>query len=380
MPEHAFTEALQAATERHPQAKVTLTAALNSNQASHAYLFHGPHGVGKSEAATAFAASLLTEGAHDPQSAFDRASRHSHPDLTWVKPSGAHAMLIDDIAEPVIRGASRTPMEGNKRVFVIERTETMSSDVANRMLKTLEEPAASVHFILLTSEPETVLPTIVSRCQSVRFNAIATKEVAQILEQEGTDPQRAISCAALAGGDLPLARELATEDGDTMRSEAGKIVGCALRGVSGRDRPWESVLARATTAGEQAEAEELERLEARVEAFPKGRERTAAQKEGEQTAHRTARRIRSDSLDLSLRIAALLLRDLAAAATGNADLLLAQDRAETIAKIAEGRQIAPLLEAAEAVDATRNQLRRNVAEDLTLQAMSFRLDRMLSGV
>lgn len=380
MPDHPFTEALQAATARHPQAKVTLTAALNTNQASHAYLFHGPHGVGKSEAATAFAASLLTEGANDKQSAFDRATRHAHPDLTWVKPSGAHAMLIDDIAEPVLRGASRTPMEGNKRVFVIERTETMSSDVANRMLKTLEEPAESVHFILLTAEPESVLPTIASRCQSVRFDAIPTQEVAQTLQQEGVEQLRAESCAALAGGDLPLARELATEEGDAMRSEAGKIVGCALRGVSGRDRPWEAVLARATTAGEQAEAQELELLEARIEAFPKGRERTAAQKEGEQSAHRTARRVRSDQLDLSLRVAALLLRDLATAASGNTDLLLAKDRAETIAKTAAARPLAPLLDAATEVDDTRGMLNRNVAEELTLQALSFRLDRLLAGV
>lgn len=380
MPSAPFTDALLAATARHPQARVSLTSALANNTASHAYLFHGPGGVGKADAARSFAAALLTDGSPNQQSAFDRALRGSHPDFTWVKPSGAHEMRIDDVAEPIIRGATRTPMEGARRVFVIERAETMSDAVANSMLKTLEEPADYAHFILLTSSPGRMLATVVSRCQSVRFDAIPAKAVAEQLASEGVDQARAESCAALAAGDVNLARELANEDGDAMRSEAGRIVGCALRGVSGRERPWEGVLARAVSAGEEAEAAELADLETRVEGFPKGRERAAAQKEGEQSAHRSARRVRSDSLDRSLRIAALLLRDLATAASGNEQLLLAKDRADTITKTAADRPIAPLLDAASEIDDTRKTLRRNVAEELTLQAMSFRLDRMLAGV
>ena len=150
--------------------------------------------------------------------------------------------------------------------------------------------------------------------------------------------------------------------------------------MSGRERPWEGVLSRAQAAGELEEQRTLSRLEADLEAFPKGREKSAAQKEGEQAAHRIARRVRSDSLDRSLRICSLLLRDIAAAAGGAPDLVLAKDRAASIVKSAEGRTLAPLIDAAEATEATRRQLRRNVAEELTLQALSFRLDRLLAGV
>ena len=136
-------------------------------------------------------------------------------------------------------------MEGAKRVFVIDRIETMSDAVANSMLKTLEEPAEYVHFVLMTSQPERVLPTISSRCQSVRFDAVPVSVIATMLIAEGIESDRATSCAALSGGDVALARELASEEGDAMRSEAGRIVGCALRGVSGRERPWEGVLSRA---------------------------------------------------------------------------------------------------------------------------------------
>jgi hypothetical protein len=140
------------------------------------------------------------------------------------------------------------------------------------------------------------------------------------------------------------------------------------------------VLTRGQEAGELAEQRRLEELEASLEAFPKGREKTAAQKEGEQAAHRIARRVRSDSLDKSLRISALLLRDIAAAAGGAPDLVLAQDRTDSIVKSAEGRRVGPLIDAASAVEGTRRQLGRNVAEELTLQALSFRLDRLLAGV
>ncbi|MBJ7459033.1 MAG: AAA family ATPase [Thermoleophilaceae bacterium] len=374
------TQALLAATERHANARALLTSALKTGDASHAYLFHGPRGVGKADAARAFAAALIAEGARDEAASFGRVMRGSHPDLTWVTPSGAHEMLLADIAEPVVRGATRTPMESTKRVFVIERVETMSDAVANSMLKTLEEPAGYVHFVLLTAQPERVLATIASRCQSVRFDAVPVSAITQTLTTEGIDSDRAASCAALSGGDVALARELAGADGDAMRSEAGRIVGCALSGISGSKRPWEAVLTRAQSAGESEEQRTLDRLAADLEAFPKGREKSAAQKEGEQAAHRIARRVRSDSLDKSLRICSLLLRDIAAAAGGAPDLIMARDRAPSIVKSAEGRTLGPLIAAAEETEATRRQLRRNVAEELTLQALSFRLDRLLAGV
>lgn len=370
---------LLAATEQHPQARVMLAAAAQTGIASHAYMFHGPRGTGKAAAARAFAAALLADGASDPASAVQRALNGSHPDLTWVEPSGAHAMVIEDVDEAIVRGATLTPMEGARRVFVIGRAETMSGDVANRLLKTLEEPAAFAHFILLSAQPELVLPTVVSRCQGVRFNALPAGYIAKLLQDEGTEAGRAAGCAALSGGDLLLARELAGDDGDAMRSEAGRIVACALRGVSGRDRPWLEVLNRAVATGERAEAAETVALEERLETLPKGRDKTAAQKEGEQAAHRAARRARTESLDRSLKIAALLLRDLAATAAGAGDQILARDREAAIKKAATGRRIGPLLAAAAELDGTRRQLRRNVSEELTLQALCFRLDGLLAA-
>jgi DNA polymerase III subunit delta' len=114
-------------TERHPHARAVLTPALPPDgRPSHAYLFHGPAGSGKATVARAFAAALLSDGAPDPDSARARVEHGVHPDLTWVTPSGATEMLVSDIDEPVVAAAARTPFEARRRVFVIERAETMN--------------------------------------------------------------------------------------------------------------------------------------------------------------------------------------------------------------------------------------------------------------
>src|SRR5438309_518188 len=144
-------------------------------------------GAGKRSVARAVAAELLTAGSPDPEGARLRALSGSHPDLTWVVPSGAHEILVSDIDQPVVAAASRTPFEGTRRVFVIERVDELGDEAANRMLKTLEEPARFVHLILLTDRLSDLLPTISSRCQLVRFDAPPIEKVAGDVEALGVD-------------------------------------------------------------------------------------------------------------------------------------------------------------------------------------------------
>src|SRR3954462_9410793 len=177
--------------DRYPHARAVLAAAVPpGGQASHAYLFHGPAGAGKREAARAFAAELLAEGAADATDARRRAGAGVPPDLTWVRPSGAAEMLVGDIEEPVIGAATRTPFEARRRVFVIEGADTMNDQAANKLLKTLEEPPPFAHLVLLTDRPGNILPTIASRCQLVRFEPASTAELSQRLQtRHGVAPQ-----------------------------------------------------------------------------------------------------------------------------------------------------------------------------------------------
>ena len=112
--------------------------------------------------ARAFAGELLAKGAKDPANVKVRAEHGSHPDLTWVTPSGAHEMLRRDVADTVVGAASHTPFEAAHRIFVLERVDVMNDEAANALLKTLEEPPSYVVLLLLTNRPTQVLPTIAS--------------------------------------------------------------------------------------------------------------------------------------------------------------------------------------------------------------------------
>src|SRR4051794_1746036 len=243
--------------EAHPHAAAVLGAALRTRP-SHAYLFHGPAGSGKREAAREFAAELLSRGAPGvggSDSAKARALAGVHPDLTWVAPSGAHIMLRGDVDQSVVAAAGHTPFEASWRVFVLERVDTMDDPAANTLLKTLEEPPSYVVLILLTDKPTQVLPTITSRCQGVRFDPLPPLRLAEKLESQGVAPIAARACARLSLGDGERAVALALGEGPALRARAEAFARAALRGEAGRAKPWSEVLDAARTAGRAAEAE-----------------------------------------------------------------------------------------------------------------------------
>jgi DNA polymerase-3 subunit delta' len=363
-----------AGTEDHPQARMVLSTALASGQPSHAYLFHGPAGTGKRTVARAFAAELLAEGAADPDEVRARVMHGAHPDLTWVRPSGAHVMRVDDVEGPVVSAATRTPFEARRRVFVLERVDTMNDEVANRLLKTLEEPAAFVHLILMTDALGRVLETVVSRCQLVRFEPLPAATIAAQLIEEGVPAERAEACARLALGNAARARYLASDEGEQLRAEVERLVTTALSGgTDAGAEPWRPLLARAAAQGEAAEEAVAAEANRRLELEPKGRERKAIEKEFEEAAKRDGRRARRESLELSLTLAALTFRDLICIAEEAPEAVLASDRAPTLAEQAHGRDPRRLREAAERCEDMRQALELNVTEDLALSALGFRL-------
>jgi DNA polymerase-3 subunit delta' len=358
--------------EDHPHARAVLTAALPPDgHPNHAYLFHGPAGSGKREAARELAVALLTEGAADPADAAQRVRSGAHPDLTWVAPSGAAEMLVSDIDEPVVAAATRTPFESRRRVFVIERADTMNDQSANRMLKTLEEPPPFAHLILLTDRVGEVLPTIASRCQLVRFDARPPAALAQKLGRHGIPEPTATACARLALGDGDLAIALAVGQGPAIRDAAEKLVRAALNDDLAR-KPWAPLLAQCKAAGEQAAAEADGRTQAELEMTAK-RDRKRVEREGGERAKRAARRASTAALDLGLRLTGLYLRDLACVADGVPEVAYNADRLEQLQTDAAGRDAQRLRAGIELVDDTRFRLQLNATEELALEALAYRL-------
>jgi DNA polymerase-3 subunit delta' len=362
--------------DAHPHARAVLEPALRAGaHPSHAYLFHGPAGTGKRAIAQAFAAALLADGARDPAGVRERIARGSHPDLTWVRPSGAAEMLVADIEEPVVAAAARTPFESARRVFVIEGVDAMNDQAANRMLKTLEDPPAFVHLLLVSDRREDVLATIASRCQLVRFDPLPPARIAELLTD--TEPQRAQACARLALGDARLAARLASEQGAALRASAEGFARAALS-ASTRERPWLAMLDAAKAAGTSAGERARQRMAGELELLP-AKERKRYEREGLDARRRGERRARTEALDLMLGLAELWLRDVLCVCEGAPELCHALDRVEQLEQDARGRDGARLRDGIELVQDTRLRLRLNVSEELALEALAYRLEALLGG-
>ncbi len=347
-------------------------------RASHAYLFHGPEGAGKRSMARAVAAELLAAGSPDPESARARVISGAHPDLTWVVPSGAHEILVSDIDEPVVAAASRTPFEAGSRVFVIERVDELGDEAANRMLKTLEEPAWFVHLILLTDRLTEVLPTISSRCQLVRFDAPAIEQVAGAVKELGVEWETAKACARLSLGDVVQARELGGEEGRALRAGAQRLARAALAGEASATKPWQELLAAVRGRGD-AVSDQLERQKAAELELSPRKEKKRVESEWTERIRRARRRAETASLDLSLQVIALWYADLAALAWGAEDLVRNVDRmAELRADAQKGADPGTLMRAVELVEETRRRFQLNVSEDLACEALSYRLEEVLA--
>jgi DNA polymerase-3 subunit delta' len=365
--------------DRHPHAGAVLRAAMPpSGNPSHAYLFHGPAGAGKRDAARAFAAELLAEGAADPESARRRALDGVHPDLTWVTPSGAAVMIVADIDEPVVAAATRTPFEARRRVFVIEGADALNDEAANKMLKTLEEPPPFAHLLLLTDRPSNILPTISSRCQHVRFEAATRVELAERLQTKHAVPAHtADACARLALGDANRALRLALGEGPALRAAAEAYARAALHGELHR-RPWTALLDQARARGEAAAAQVTAKIEADAELLPT-KEARRLKKEGETAAKRAHRRAHTETIDHGLQLAALWLRDVACTADGAPELVHHSDRsAEVAADAGHLRSSDAARDAIVLVEDTRTMLILNPSEELALEALASRLERLLN--
>ena len=199
------------------KAKRILRLAFAKGKTSHAYLFQGPEGVGKKLAARAFAAFLHCQAVGREESCGQcpscrKTASGNHPDYSVIEPSGTQ-IKIEQIRE-LKKSLSYPPVEAGDRVVVLpDIHQTMQrAEVANSLLKTLEEPPAHTVFILTAVEAAGILPTIISRCQVIPFYALPYQQVAEVLTAEGVPPDQAYALASIAEGSLGRAKELAKTD------------------------------------------------------------------------------------------------------------------------------------------------------------------------
>jgi DNA polymerase-3 subunit delta' len=327
------------------QAVVRLRRAVE--RPSHAYLLAGPRGSGVLEAARCFAASLVCpDGGCGSCNACRRARSARHPDVIEVEPAGT--FVVVDQVEEMMKEAFTSPFEAERKVIIVTEADRMNEPAANKLLKTLEEPPARTHFLLLSEAPDELLPTVRSRCQRIDFAALSDADVTAALVAAGVEPAAAAAAARLASGRLDRARSLAGPEAGTagiglaaLRAAALEVAGsldgtgaaAALGGES-----LQSVLTDALAGLERDQKTEAKALEKELtEAGYPDRLARRLRRDLEQRQARAARRARTDALAEIVTALEWVYRDALVAGSGTATAALdacAQARQVIVARTA----------------------------------------------
>ncbi|SEA47454.1 DNA polymerase III, delta prime subunit [Desulfuromusa kysingii] len=190
----------------HKREKDILLRAISRRHIAHAYLFDGPEGIGKRLVATSFIRTLLcTQGTgcgHCPSCL--KIDHNNHPDIHYLLAEGA-ALKVDQVRE-LQQVLSLRPLEGDYKICLVDGAEHFTVGAANALLKTLEEPQQGTIIILITSQPETLLTTIRSRCQKLTFRPLPKQQIAKVLTQKlDLNNSDAMILAALSEGSFKKA-------------------------------------------------------------------------------------------------------------------------------------------------------------------------------
>ena len=198
-------------------AKKYLSNSIKSNMISHAYMFEGPSGVGKNTMARDLATTLL-----------EMENLFNSPDYIEITPDG-NSIKIAQIRK--LQSDILVKPYKSYKIYVIDEAQKMTVEAQNALLKTLEEPPKYAIIILITNNKESLLDTIKSRCEIIKFTPIPLVEVADYLTQTGVDKNRASLLANFSRGSMQKAIELSeSEDFHIMRDEVQKYVETFLTG------------------------------------------------------------------------------------------------------------------------------------------------------
>ncbi len=342
----------------------------------HAYLFAGPEGSGKQQAARAFAAALLcSRGGCGECRDCRLALEDRHPNLVVVEPQGRDIRVgesadEDGTARWLVARASLTAPEPNRKVFRVDQADRMTEEAADVLLKALEEPPPETVLILSSARPDEVPETVLSRCQVVTFRPLSEGFVIDALLAEGVDDARARLAARLAGGNLGRARRIAKDpEGLAFRDVALGTLG--LEGAAGALDAADRLL---TAAGEYR-TRVASRLDEELEPFldaetgkPLEQYRGAIRRM-EQRHQRQERRAEREFLDAALLALESWFRDgLLAGSGGEPDWSINLDREPPAIRPAEAARAVEALEGARSALADETNLNaRMVLEEAFLR-------------
>jgi DNA polymerase III subunit delta' len=178
-------------SERQPVATKMLKNAVLKNRVAHAYLFEGPRGTGKRELALYYTKVLLCENVVEATPCgtcrnCKRVDSGNHPNVYIIEPE--EASIKKQQIQQLQEEFSKTAVESNRKIYLIDQADRMTTNAANSLLKFLEEPVSITTAFLLTEQVQQILPTIQSRCQSIHFNPLPTKYFEEHLSKINVQP------------------------------------------------------------------------------------------------------------------------------------------------------------------------------------------------
>ncbi|MEV7080145.1 DNA polymerase III subunit delta' [Streptomyces sp. NPDC093516] len=381
-----------AAAARDADALVTAAAAdappPEASKMTHAWLFTGPPGAGRNQAARAFAAALqcvspdralggapgcgFCDGCHT-------ALIGTHADVTTVAAVGTQ-ILADDMRDTV-RKSFTSPANGRWQIILVEDAERLNEKSANAVLKAVEEPAPRTVWLLCAPSIEDVLPTIRSRCRHLNLSTPSVDAVADMLvRREGIEPAVAAAVARATQGHVDRARRLATDPAARERRAAVLRLPLRVDDIGGALKAAQELVDAAAEdakqLAEEVDGKETEELKAALGAsqggrMPRGTAGVMKDLEDKQKRRRT--RTQRDSLDLALTDLTAFYRDVLALQLGSRVAIANADAEEALERLARGSTPEATLRRIEAISACRDALDRNVAPLLAVEAMTMAL-------
>ena len=333
----------------------------------HSYLFLGDSQM--IEAAIRFAATLIVPSAGESSEDLDRAVKlglaDSHPDIVVIRPEGSTLRVVD--AEAAIAAASTTPLEASSKVVIVPSVDVIEPNAIGKLLKVVEEPPASVHFVLLAETVTPEIVTIASRCFEIRFPQLSDSDLADYLSRYVTesggdlDEQTLSGVVTAAAGNFERGIDLVEDPGLANRLNWWRQLSPTLDGrgstIMELVDSYSAVIDQAISVVASRQERDLELLDEQIEqgTRAKGDRSTLVA-----THKREQRKVRTQELRLGLGVLARSYRDeVATAVVGSGDDQILVDIESDLAAVQEASE----------------NLVRNPNETLLLQNLLIKLDR-----